>query len=243
MKVVVATCFSVAVSGEVSYSGGTVASDVNYTLSVSVSDASGASALATVSVLVLRKDSAPVFDSSSYAFTVSDSGIVGTVVASDANGDTLNYSIESGGSSVFSVEGSGGISYSGGTVASDVNYTLSVSVTDSTGLRASATVSVLVEANAAPLFSEANYAFTVSDNNGVVGTVMASDADGDVLSYGIESGGGNVFSVAGSGEVSYSGGTVASDVNYTLLVRATDGLGLSDLAMVSVLVRSTAVIY
>ena len=68
--------FSVGVTdGEISYNGGEVDSDTNYTLLVSATDTLGAIDSATVTVLVrsLSGNSAPSFDVASYEFTVSDS--------------------------------------------------------------------------------------------------------------------------------------------------------------------------
>ena len=90
--------FSVGVTdGEISYNGGEVDSDTNYTLLVSATDTLGASDSATVTVLVrsLSANMAPSFDVASYEFTVSDSGVVGTVIASDAENDGVSYSLNS----------------------------------------------------------------------------------------------------------------------------------------------------
>ena len=74
---------------------------------------------------------APEFDLSSYEFTVSDSGVVGTVIASDAENDGVSYSLSVGDTGLFSVGVTDGeISYNGGEVDSDTNYTLLVSATD-----------------------------------------------------------------------------------------------------------------
>ena len=237
--------FSVGVTdGEISYNGGEVDSDTNYTLLVSATDVLGASASATVTVLVrsLSANSAPSFDVASYEFTVSDSGVVGTVIASDAENDGVSYSLSVGDPGLFSVGVTDGeISYNGGEVDSDTNYTLLVSATDVLGAIDSATVTVLVRslsANMAPEFDVASYEFTVSDS-GVVGTVIASDAENDGVSYSLSMGDTGLFSVGVTdGEISYNGGEVDSDTNYTLLVSATDTLGAIDSATVTVLVRS-----
>ena len=125
----------------VEYLGGRVGSDTNYTLLVSATDVMGAIGSATVTVLV-EANMAPEFDLSSYEFTVSDSGVVGTVIASDAENDGVSYSLSMGDTGLFSVGVTDGeISYNGGEVDSDTNYTLVVSATDTLG---SATVTVLV---------------------------------------------------------------------------------------------------
>ena len=140
----------------------------------------------------LSGNSAPSFDVASYEFTVSDSGVVGTVIASDAENDGVSYSLSVGDPGLFSVGVTDGeISYNGGEVDSDTNYTLLVSATDTyVGAIDSATVTVLVRSlsgNSAPSFDVASYEFTVSDS-GVVGTVIASDAENDGVSYSLSVG-------------------------------------------------------
>ena len=235
--------FSVGITdGEISYSGGSVTGDLNYTLLVSATDGLGASASATVLVLV-EANSAPEFVESSYAFTVRDSeNVVGEVMAVDAENDGVSYSLSVGDTGLFSVGITDGeISYSGGSVTGDLNYTLLVSATDGLGASASATVLVLVEANSAPEFVESSYAFTVRDSENVVGEVMAIDAENDGVSYSLSVGDTGLFSVGiTDGEISYSGGSVTGDLNYTLLVSATDGLGASGSATVLVLVEANS---
>ena len=63
------------------------------------------------------------------------------------------------------------------------------------------------------------------DSENVVGTVIASDAENDGVSYSLSVGDTGMFSVGVTdGEISYSGGRVTGDLNYTLLVSATDRL-------------------
>ena len=240
--------FSISNTGEISYNGGTVATAMTHTFSVNVSSpfSSVPPASATVEVVVTATAVAPVFTPASYAFTVSDSGTAGTVVATDANGDTLSYSLVSGGSGVFSVSTAGAngvVSYSGGTETAAVSYTLMVSASDG-ALTATATVEVVVTATAvAPVFMPASYTFTVSDL-GTAGTVGATDANGDTLTYSLVSGSSGVFSVStagANGMVSYSGGTETAAVSYTLMVSAQDAGGLSASATVEVVVAATAV--
>ncbi len=180
---------------------------------------------------------APVFEATSYAFTVSGSGLVGTVVATDANGDALTYGLVSGGSGVFSVSPADGVvSYSGGIVATTVSYTLAVSAQDVGGLSALATVEVVVSATAvAPAFVGAPYSFTLVENDSgtptavLIGTVVARDANAASASpsYSLSAGETSNFSVnSASGVVSYIGTgedyETRSDA-YTLTVRVTDG--------------------
>ncbi len=238
--------FSVSpASGVVSYSGDTVSTAMSYTLVVSAQDAGGLSASATVEVVVAATAVAPAFAETSYVFTVNAAGLVGTVVATDANGGTLSYSLVSGSSGVFSVvAASGVVSYSGDTVSTTVSYTLVVSAQDAGGLSATAAVTVEVTAivNTAPAFEAARYTFSINDTETLLGSVQAMDADGDVLIYSLVSGGSEVFSVAAaSGVIEYNGGAVANDMSYMLVVSASDGEGLSASAVVLATVRPTVV--
>ncbi len=232
-------------SGVVEHSGDTVSTAMSYTLVVSAQDAGGLSASAMVEVVVTATAVAPAFAETSYVFTVNAAGLMGTVVATDANGGTLSYSLVSGGSGVFSVvAASGVVSYSGDTVSTTVSYTLVVSAQDAGGLSVTAAVTVEVTAivNTAPAFEAARYTFSINDTETLLGSVQAMDADGDVLIYSLVSGGSEVFSVAAaSGVIEYNGGAVANDMSYILVVSASDGEGLSASAVVLATVRPTVV--
>ena len=177
--------------------------------------------------------------------------VVGTIEASDADGDTLSYIILSGNTGqsfgldaitgVLSVVDSSALDYEITPV-----FSLLVKVSDG-ALSDSATVSVNLtdvdedstSTNKAPTIEAATFSLAENSPIGtVVGTIEASDADGDTLSYTILSGNTGqafgldaitgVLSVVDSSALDYEITAV-----FSLLVKASDG-ALSDSATVTV---------
>ena len=98
------------------------------------------------------------------------------------------------------------------------------------------------EPNSAPEFGDASYAFSIAEDAAVgdaVGTVSATDADSDTLSYTIESGNGDgKFAIDdGTGAITTAAALdFETDSSHTLTVQADDSNGGTDTATVSVTV-------
>lgn len=160
---------------------------------------------------------------------------VGFVHARDPDlGDTLAYSITGGtGSAHFAVNATTGeitvtnpsaINYESAT-----SFTLDVQALDAGGLTATTTVIInITDVNEAPVLSPAG-PFTVSEAaavNTVVGTMSATDVDGNTITYSIT--GGNalgIFSINAAGQIRIAN-TAHLDyelaTTHTLTIRATD---------------------
>ncbi len=239
-------------SGVVSYigSGEDAESTPSYTLSVQATDSSSHALSATVAVTVSIanvNDTDPVFGDAPYTFSLGENQpgtptarLIGTVSASDADGSTVSYRIEAGATALFSVGiADGVVSYigSGEDFETTDSYTLTVQATDSDSsamLAMAAVVVTIINANDnAPLFASAAYIFTLREGRSgteipvFFGTVSASDADGDTVSYSIEEGATALFSVGiADGVVSYIGS--GEDFEpfpsfYVLILQASDG--------------------
>lgn len=160
---------------------------------------------------------------------------VGFAIARDPDlGDTLSYSISGGsGAGIFAVNAATGeitvtnpaaVNYESAT-----SFTLDIVAEDALGLTGTTTITInITNVNEAPVLSPAG-PFTVSEAaavNTVVGTMSASDVDGNAISYSIT--GGNalgLFSINGAGQIRIAN-TAYLDyelaTSYTLTVRATD---------------------
>ena len=193
-------------------------------------------------MLRISQTGAPVFGQGSYAFSIGEhaelAAAVGTVSATDQQGDSITYSITAGnGDGKFAIgSATGAITVAGALDYEDTaSYTLTVQATDGTGEDANKTTvqaAITVEdENDAPVFGEESYAFTVGEDAelaAAVGTVSATDADDDTLAYAITAGNGDGKFAIGSatGAITVAGSldheTTAS---YTLTVEASDGTG------------------
>ena len=232
----------------------------SYTLTVQVSDGNGSTDTATVTVTVTDANDAPAFESSTYSLSVAEDAaidhLVDTVMATDEDSDELTYYITAGDpNGRFSIEAKTGDSTMGeisvnGALDHETmsSYTLMVLVSDGNGRTDTATVTVTVtDANDAPAFESSTYSFSVAEDkaiNHVVGTVMASDADSDELTYSISSGDPNgEFSIdakvgdSTTGEITVAGTLdYESTPSYTLTVRASDGNGGTSTSTVTITV-------
>ena len=197
----------------------------------------------------------PEFDEASYAFDVTEDAsvndAVGTVSATDSDGDDVSYSITAGNTgSVFAIDDETGeitvaVALDHETTGS---YTLTVEAEDDSGQKDTVTVTITVtDVEEAPEFDEASYAFDVAEDTAVddaVGTVSATDPDdGDAMSYSITAGNtGSAFAIDDeTGEI-----TVAAALDhetteeYTLTVEAEDDSGLTDTVTVTITVTGVA---
>ena len=214
-----------------------------YTLTVEAEDDSGQADTVTVTITVTDEEEIPEFGETSYAFDVAEDAavdyVVGTVSATDPDGDDVSYSISAGNTgSVFATgDETGAI-----TVAAALDhettdeYTLTVEAEDDSGQTDTVTVTITVtDEDEAPEFDEASYAFDVAEDaavDHVVGTVSAMDPDdGDTVSYSISAGNtGSVFAIGDETGAITVAGTLDHETTdeYTLMVEAEDDSGQTD---------------
>ena len=196
----------------------------------------------------------PAFGSQFYAFDLAEETdgsanriSLGTVSATDPDGGSVTYSIEDGNAAgLFEIDGaSGELFYVGGgedyeTGSTSFELTVRANDGDQT---TDATVTVNVtDVAEAPAFGQAGYAFDLAeDTDGStdrisLGTVSATDPDGDSVTYSIE--GGNaagLFEIDGaSGELFYVGGGEdyeTGSTSFEMTVRASDGDQTTDTAV------------
>ena len=188
----------------------------------------------------------PVFDEESYSFDAAPNAAtgtsVGTVSATDPNGDNVTYSITAGSGTGKFTSGSttGEITVASALDGTVDSYTLTVQATDGTN---SSTVEVVINLlSRAPAFDHSSYSFTVSEDAALdheVGTVTATDADMDTLTYSITTGNGDgKFAIDDrSGRITLDAALDHEDTDsYTLTVQVDDGRGKADMATVDITV-------
>ena len=178
----------------------------SYTATVTVSDGTD---LATQSITVSITDGddttanvAPTISSAATFSAAENQTAIGSVTATDADGDSLTYSISG---SEINISSSGVLTFATAPDYETKNsYTATVTVSDGTDL-ATQSITVNVTGNAqainqAPVITSSD-TFSLAENNTAIGSVTASDADGDSLTYSIS---GSEINISSSGVLTFA---------------------------------------
>ena len=174
-----------------------------YTVTITVSDGNGGSDSITVTITVTNvvENRAPVFtDGVSTTRTVAENTVanvnVGSAVAAtDANNDTLTYTLGGTDANVFSIESTTGQLKTRAALDYETKrtYTVTVTVSDGNGGSDSITVTITVTnvvENRAPVFTDGvSTTRSVTENTAArqnIGrTISATDPNGDTLRYNL----------------------------------------------------------
>jgi Ca2+-binding RTX toxin-like protein len=159
--------------------------------------------------------------------------LVGTVSASDPDGNALTYSLADDAGGRFAIDAATGAVTTTGPLDYEAGhgYSVTVRATDTGGLFADKVVAIAVgDVNEAPTGLAIDHA-AVDENRPagtLVGTVSASDPDGNALTYSLADDAGGRFAIdAATGAVTT---TAAFDYEanhgFSVVARATDGGGL-----------------
>lgn len=198
---------------------------------------------------------APAFPAGPLARSVAENSAAGAnagepVTATDANDDTLTYSLGGTDSSAFSIVADSGqiqvgsgtsLDFEGGTTS----YTVTVTAADPSGETDTVTVNINVSnVNEAPSFPISETVHTVHENaaggTGVGTPVLATDPEDDTLTYTLHGADAATFAVDSStGQLEVAAGTTigAAGSSYSVTVIATDPSGAA--ATLSVTVNVT----
>jgi hypothetical protein len=180
-------------------------------------------------------NSSPTFANVGTIAVPENTTTIGTVTATDADGDTLTYSLTGDDASLISIVSStGALTFNTApdfenpsSASGDNNYSITVvasdgSATGSVGIVVSVT-DVDEDTNSAPtITSSASY--SVEENSTAIGTVTAEDSDGDTLTYTVS--GTNISIGTSTGVLTFdSAPTYNSDGNntYQATVQVSDG--------------------
>jgi Ca2+-binding RTX toxin-like protein len=184
----------------------------------------GESKQGTVTVTVTSVNDAPIISSSATFSAAENQTAIGSVTATDADGDSLTYSISG---SEMNISSSGVLSFA---VAPDYetknSYTATVTVSDGT---ASTTQNITVNVtdvaeNVGPVISGLASSVSVAENQTSVISVSASDANGDTLSYSLSGTDAASFSINSSGVITFDAApNYESKNSYSITVRVSDG--------------------
>ena len=219
--------------------------EVNNSLFIGVVVSDGTeSAIATITVNIndvveTGENHAPVIADQTFSVdeNVSNDTWIEAVVASDPDGDDLTFSITGGtGENTFKIDNLGNLSVKDNTALDyETNTSLTITIQVSDGLLSSnATITININdindnpSNTPPEINDQT--FTVEENvsNGTgIGSVIASDADGDDLTFSITGGSGsNTFNVDNDGNLAVSDNSeldYETNTSLTITVQVSDG--------------------
>ena len=177
-------------------------------------------------------NTAPLINPQSFSASeiISEDAPIGTVVATDSEGDNLTFTIQTNDNGLFEITSTGILSLSPGQsldFESETDHTITINVSDgSEDANADVTINVIdVDENSAPQMSDQS--FSIAENSSVgtfVGSLVASDADNDNLTFSTPNTS-TAFVISQQGEVTVSGELNFEDTDlYQLDIIADDGV-------------------
>ena len=176
--------------------------------------------VAITDVVEAAPNAAPTIGSSATFSAAENQTAIGSVTATDADGDSLTYSVSS---SEINISSSGVLSFA---TAPDyetkTSYTATVTVSDGTvSTTQDITVNVTdVNDNVAPTIGS-SATFSAAENQTAIGSITATDADSDSLTYSIS---GSEINISSSGVLSFASAPDYETKNsYTATVTVSDG--------------------
>ena len=201
----------------------------SYSATVTASDGTNSSTQNITITITDIDDTAPVFTSSASFSAAENQTSIGTVTATDV--DTDNASI------TFSISGSelaitsGGVLYICSTPDYETKSSYSATVTASDGTNSSTqdiTVTVTNVNDNSPVFTS-GAAFSVVENQTGIGTITATDDDGDTLSFSLSGTDASSMSINSSSGVLVfnSAPDYETKTSYSATVTASDGANSS----------------
>ncbi|MGY4531322.1 VCBS repeat-containing protein [Pseudomonas sp. TE3786] len=195
-------------------------------VSATSSEATGGSATTTLplTVTVLAENDAPTTANQSLSIA-EDTALNGTIVGHDTDGDALTYSLATGPAhGTLTLNANGTFTYT-----PSANYSgsdsFTVKVADPSGAFVNSVVSIgVTPVNDAPV--TADQSKTTPEDTAISGQVVASDVEGDSLSYAIQSGSahGNLVLNTTTGAYTYTP-TGNYNGNDSFTIRVSDGKG------------------
>ena len=236
--------FAISSSGAVTVDG-TLVNATTYNVTVVVSDVAGATdtlALRIVVAATVVANTAPRWLTTQTDYSLAAGVVIGAVVANleatDADEDTLTYSLTGADESKFSISSSGVVTAAEALV-NDTEYNFNAVVSDGT-VTATLALIISVGSNAAPVWDTTILDYSLGVNvpaDRIVAVLQASDSDGDDLTYSLTGVDESKFTISTVGvlttaealinQTTYNLNAVVSDgmVSTTLTLTVSAGFG------------------
>ena len=226
---------------------GDLIGEESFSLEVTATDENGASSSPEEFTIDVEADQPPEFVGAPFTFTVVvadvvDGDQIGTVVATDPEGEAVTLDIINGnndtnndGTSAFSINENTGLITLADREDLQGNFELTVQASDPNGNTSPANVSIAVDTdeNDPPSITPPLAPFTIpeiSNDGDEVGTVAANDPDGDEITFAITGGNNsNAFTInQDTGLITVQdAGDLIGEESFSLEVTATDENGAS----------------
>jgi len=174
----------------------------------------------TITVNVLYP---PVFTSSATFSAAENQTAIGTVTATDADGDSVTFTVSG---SELRITSAGVLTFaSAPDFERNSSYTATVTASDGTNSSTQViTVNVTNVNDIAPVFTS-SATFSAAENQTAIGTVMATDADGDSVTFTVS---GSELRITSAGVLTFaSAPDYETKSSYTATVTASDGTNSS----------------
>ena len=202
----------------------------SYSATVTASDGTNTSTQdinVTITDIDETENRPPVFSSSNTLSAKENQTLVGKVTATDEDGDTLSYSLSGTDASSMSINSSSGVLMFNKAPDYETKSSYSVIVTASDGsdsVSQTITVNIVDVDDVAPVFTS-SATFSAAENQTAIGTVTATDADSDTVSYSLSGTDASSMSInSSSGVLTFnSAPDYETKTSYTATVTASDG--------------------
>ena len=216
-----------------------------YDIIVTASDGAN-TAERTVAIMVTDENEAPIFTSDAAVSVGENQTAAYTALATDADGDTLSYNLSGTDAALFTIDAATGeVRFieapdfeAPGDADGDNVYDIVVTASDGTNSADQAVAITVTDENDSPIFTS-DAAVSVAENQAVAYTALATDVDGNDLSYSLSGTDAALFMInAATGEVSFieapdfeAPGDADGDNVYDIVVTASDGTISTDQAV------------
>ncbi|WP_418501496.1 BspA family leucine-rich repeat surface protein [Flagellimonas sp.] len=183
------------------------------------------------------KNTAPVITAQEFnaSEAITDTQVIGTVLATDADKDALTFSIKTNDNDFFEITAGGDLSLAAGKAlnfATKAQHSITVEVSDGEDTASAAiTIKVVKEGtdptNSAPVMAPQE--FTVAEDiadTATIGTVVATDVDNDALTFTMVTNDNDLFKIGTTGVLTLETGKALdfeSATQHSITVRVSDG--------------------
>ena len=200
----------------------------SYSITISATDGTLTVSKDITVAITNVNDVAPVITSSasSYALNENSTAVIGTITASDAEGDSVVYSTSGTDASFFNIGSSSGVLTLKVAPDYETKSSYSFNVVASDGVNSGSKAITLSIANLndnSPSFTS-SAAQSLIEGNTAVGTIAATDADGNSVTYTLSGTNASLASLTSGGVLTLnSKADYESKTSYSVIVTATDG--------------------